>query len=319
MQSRPDLSVVVPAYAESALIVSSLRALADHVGARPAGSIEVVVVVADGGDDTLELARQCAPWFERYRVIDAEARGGKGRDVRLGMLAARGRYRMFMDADLATPLHHLDELAAYMAADADIVIGVRNLWHVHEELRRRLVTSGGNLLVRMLLLPGLRDTQCGFKMFRAEVCEALFGRASIDGWGFDLEVLAAARRHGYAIETLHIDDWSDPKPSALGLAGEQVGSAAREVFGDLLRLRLDLWIRPNTRFGRRAAFGPDRHPVGSAEPGSTTVNPGGTRPRWQLGPGNGFTSGPVVLRFDELDEQQVAADHERKRREIPRW
>ncbi|HET7310696.1 MAG TPA: glycosyltransferase [Mycobacteriales bacterium] len=246
MPSRPDLSVVVPAYAEAALIVPSLRAIADHVAGRP---IEVIVVVAEGGDDTLELARQCAPWFEQYRVIDAGPRRGKGRDVRLGMLAARGRYRMFMDTDLATPLHHLDELSAFMAADAAVVIGVRNLWHTHRELHRRLVTSGGNLLVRMLLLPGLRDTQCGFKMFRAEVCETLFRNASIDGWGFDLEVLAAARRRGYLIETLRIDDWSDPKATALGLGGDDVGAAARQVLRDLVRLRFDAWMRPGARFG----------------------------------------------------------------------
>jgi dolichyl-phosphate beta-glucosyltransferase len=248
MPSRPELSVVVPAYAEAALIVHSLLALADHVAGRP---IEVLVVVAEGGDNTLKLARQCAPWFEQYSVIDAGPRRGKGRDVRLGMLAARGRYRMFMDTDLATPLHHLDELSAYMAADAAVVIGVRKLWHTHSEFRRRLIASGGNLLVRMLLLPGLHDTQCGFKMFRAEVCETLFRNASIDGWGFDLEVLAAARRRGYRIETLRIDDWSDPKVTALGLVGDDVGSAAREVLGDLVRLRLDSWIRPDTRFGMR--------------------------------------------------------------------
>ena len=252
MPALPDLSVVVPAYAESALIVGSLRALADHVAARPALSIEVLVVAAQAGDDTLGLARQCAPWFERFTVIDAEERRGKGRDVRLGMLAAHGRYRMFMDADLATPLHHLDELAEYMAADADIVIGVRNLWQTHADLRRRLVTGGGNMLVRMLLLPGLHDTQCGFKMFRAEVCEALFENATVDGWGFDLEVLATARRSGYVIETLHIDDWSDPKPVGSGLSGEHVSSAAREVLRDLLRLRVDLWLTPRPRYDHRA-------------------------------------------------------------------
>ena len=248
MQKRPDLSVVVPAYAEATRIVGCLRELADYAAARTDVTIEVLVVVADSGDDTLELARQCAPWFEQCRVIHAGPRRGKGRDVRLGMLAARGRYRMFMDADLATPLYHLDELTAYMATDAAVVIGVRKLWDTHKEPYRRLVTSGGNLLVRMLLLPGLRDTQCGFKMFRADVSDALFRNASIDGWGFDLEVLAAARRLGYPIEMLPIDDWADPKAAALGLVGDDVGSAARQVLADLLRLRLELWLRPRARF-----------------------------------------------------------------------
>jgi glycosyltransferase involved in cell wall biosynthesis len=237
MPRRPDLSIVVPAYAEALLIVPSLRALAAHVRADRSTSVEVVVVVAESDDGTLALARQCAAWFEDCHIIDAGPRAGKGRDVRLGMLTARGRYRMFMDADLATPLHHLDRLRPYMAADADVVVGVRDLWHSHPERRRQLITAGGNLLVRMLLLPDLRDTQCGFKMFRADVCEAVFGEATINGWGFDLEVLAAARHFGYHIQSLQVDDWHDPKSSACGLGSDSAGSAAAEVLADLLRLR----------------------------------------------------------------------------------
>lgn len=242
MPRQPDLTVVLPAYAEAPRIVSSLRALAAHFAARPSLRVEVVVVVAEADDGTLQLARLCAPLFEELHVIDAGPRAGKGRDVRLGLLAARGRYRMFMDADLATPLHHLDSLTAHMTANAALVIGVRNLWRTHTSLRRRLVTTGGNALIRTLLLPGLRDTQCGFKVFRSDVCEAVFRHASIDGWGFDLEVLAAARRLGYVIDTLPIDDWSDPKPVALGLGADPVGRAARQVLRDLLRLRVRQWL-----------------------------------------------------------------------------
>ena len=243
MPKQPDLSIVVPAYAEAPLIVRSLRALADHLNSRPHRAVEVLVVVAESGDGTLQLARLCASLFEQCQVIDAGPRVGKGRDVRLGMLTARGRYRMFMDADLATPLHHLDRLDSFIAADAAVVIGVRNLWQTHRGLRRRFVTSAGNLLVRALLLPGLPDTQCGFKMFRADVCELAFADAAVDGWGFDLEVLKTARQHGHRIDTLAIDDWHDPKPAALGLASDAVGRAAGSVLRDLLRLRLRLWMR----------------------------------------------------------------------------
>ena len=274
MPSRPDLSIVVPAYAEAPRIVQSLHALAQHLSARPPGSVEVLVVVADAADGTLELAQGCAPWFEQCRVINAGGRAGKGRDVRLGMLAARGRFRMFMDADLATPLHHLDGLERFMAANAAVVVGTRHLWSRHRGLRRRLVTTGGNALVRMLLRPGLRDSQCGFKMFRADVCESVFGSATVDGWGFDLEVLAAALRLGHRIETMPIADWSDPKPVGLGLASDGVVRAATQVLGVLLRLSLDPRLReardpvrvdqPDTSLRREVVL-PDTGPAVSVE------------------------------------------------------
>lgn len=268
MPSLPDLSIVVPAYAEAALIVESLRTLADSIADRPPRSVEVVVVVADAGDGTLQLAQGCAPWFERFTVLDAGRRSGKGRDVRLGMLAACGRYRMFMDADLATPLHHLDELDAFMAADAALVIGVRNLWRIHPDWRRRLVTTGGNLLVRLLLLPGCRDSQCGFKMFRADVCEAVFGNGTVDGWGFDLEVLHTARRLGYRIEALPVADWSDPKAALAGLSGDGVTDAARQVLGTLLQLRLTGRRR---KARRSTAYEP---PLRAADAGPDDAAPG---------------------------------------------
>lgn len=240
MPRQPELSIVVPAYAEAPLIATSLRALAGFLAARPAGSTEVLVVVAESDDGTLELARECAPLFDQCTVIDAGPRAGKGRDVRLGMLAARGRYRVFMDADLATPLHHLDRLQPHIAVDAPVVIGVRDLWQTHRRLSRRLVATGGNLAIRGLLLRGMSDTQCGFKMFRADVCEEVFATATVDGWGFDLEILAIARRLGHHVATLTIDDWSDPKPAELALGADRIGRSALEVLKVLLRLRMRL-------------------------------------------------------------------------------
>ena len=248
------------------MISQSLRMLADAVSTRPPGSVEVVVVVAEAADDTLELATRCAPWFGRYTVVDAGPRAGKGRDVRLGMLTARGRFRLFMDADLATPLHHLDALDPLMAADAAVVVGVRNLWRTHRRWRRRIVATTGNFVVRALLLPGFRDTQCGFKMFRADVCEAVFGSASVDGWGFDLEVLHSALRLGYRIDTLPIPDWHDPRPARQGLAGDEVGAAAREVLGTLLRLRL-----ARRRDGRTTLLPPQPAPTSVETAVSSTM------------------------------------------------
>jgi dolichyl-phosphate beta-glucosyltransferase len=238
---RPDLSIVIPAYQEAGVIESSLITLADYLKEHHLGKVEVIVVTADSPDGTTELAEAQAEHFHQFRVIRAGARVGKGRDVRLGMLAATGRYRLFMDADLATPLSHLEDVKLLMARDIPLMIAVRNLWGIHKGLKRKMITKGGNWLAQIILLPGIKDTQCGFKLMRSDVCEAVFRRMTILGWGFDLEILAIARSLGYPIANIEAPDWRDPKAVSGGLAGDSPTGAAVQVLRDLLTIRLNLW------------------------------------------------------------------------------
>lgn len=113
-----------------------------------------------------------------------------------------------MDADLATPLHHLDDSLELLGAGHDAVIGVRDLTSSHRGLRK-VISKVGNLLVQALLLPGISDSQCGFKLFTATAAEEIFARQTIDGWGFDMEVLAIARTLGYRLGTREVPDWTD--------------------------------------------------------------------------------------------------------------
>jgi dolichyl-phosphate beta-glucosyltransferase len=152
------------------------------------------------------------------------------------MQAARGRYRLFMDADLATPLHHLEAVAKLMREDVDVIIGVRDLQQSHRGLRK-VISNFGNHLVRRLLRLGIRDTQCGFKAFRGPVADDLFARQTIVGWGFDIEVLALASRRGYRIGTVPIDDWQDV---AGGTFTNVAVTGALSTFRDLLRVRRSL-------------------------------------------------------------------------------
>lgn len=239
--SKPDLSIVIPAYQEALVIKSSLKTLADYLGEHHLGEVEVIVVVADSPDGTADLAASCAKLFQNLQVIKAGPRVGKGRDVRLGMLAATGRYRLFMDADLATPLSHLEDVKLLMARDVPVLIAVRNLWSIHKGLRRKLITKGGNWLAQIVLLPGIKDTQCGFKLFREDACEAVFRRMTILGWGFDLELLAIAQQLGYRVSTIAAPDWRDPKAVSGGLVGDAPTSAALQVLQDLFTIRLNLW------------------------------------------------------------------------------
>jgi len=238
MSSAIDLSIIVPAYNEARRIVVSLQTLSDHLHAhgQDLGAVEVLVVVARGDDRTAELARAQANAFETFEVLDAGEPAGKGRDVRLGMRAARGRYRLFMDADLATPLHHLETVAKLMREDVDVIIGVRDLQQSHRGLRK-VISNFGNHLVRRLLRLDIHDTQCGFKAFRAPVAQDLFGRQTILGWGFDIEILALATQRGYRISTITIDDWQDV---AGGTFTNVAVTGALSTFRDMLRVRRSL-------------------------------------------------------------------------------
>src|SRR5215469_6454375 len=115
MKDSPiDLSIIVLAYMEAGIIADSLQQLAGWLKTHDYGTVEVMVVTADSADGTAKIAQSQAKLFQHFRVVNAGPRVGKGRDVRLGMFEARGRYRLFMDADLATPLRHLDDVKAFM-------------------------------------------------------------------------------------------------------------------------------------------------------------------------------------------------------------
>ena len=236
-----DLSLILPSYKEAAGIQATLDRVAAFLNTRDYGQVEVLVVVADSPDGTAALAEAKSGLFEHFRVVHAGPRAGKGRDVRLGMFEAKGRYRVFMDADLATPLEHLDDIQRLIGEDAKVAIAVRDLVAIHKEFSRKVMTEGGNILAQAVLLPGIKDTQCGFKMFEAEAAERIFSRMTILGWGFDLEVLALARHLGYRIHTIEAPDWHDPKAIGAGLVGDSQAGAAVQTLLDLFRVRLNLW------------------------------------------------------------------------------
>lgn len=231
-----DLSIIIPAYQEAERIGGTLDALAQHLQEKDYGRVEVLVVVAQSPDGTVDVAQSKADKFESFRVIDAGPRRGKGRDVRLGMREASGAYKLFMDADLATPLHHMQTVKQHSQAGKDIIICVRNLHETHTGLRK-LISSVGNLLVRIVLGLRIQDTQCGFKAFRREVANDLFNKQRILGWGFDMEILAIAHNRGYSIETIEANDWRDV---AGGTLNNVAVTGALSTFKELLTIKWNL-------------------------------------------------------------------------------
>jgi dolichyl-phosphate beta-glucosyltransferase len=237
-----DLSIIIPAFMEAKVIASSLTQLADFLDTRDYGEVEVVVVVVESSDGTREIVAANSHRFNHFKIVDAGPRVGKGRDVRLGIFESRGKYKVFMDADLATPLHHLDDVQhRVIQVGAPVGIAVRDLVATHKTFMRKVMTRGGNLLIQMVVLPGLKDTQCGFKAFEASAADEIFSRMTILGWGFDLEILAIARKLGYRIVTFDVPDWHDPKADNAGLTGDSASSAAIQTLQDLAVVRFRMW------------------------------------------------------------------------------
>ncbi|MCA8923814.1 MAG: glycosyltransferase family 2 protein [Planctomycetes bacterium] len=206
------LSLVVPAYNEAIRIEHTLGEL-EAWRARGPGVGAELVLVDDGSEDaTLPLLRGWAHGRDRVQVLALPHRG-KGHAVRAGMLAAQGARVAFADADLATPLDELQRLLAALEAGADVAIGSREgpgAVRENEPGYRHVLGRGFNWLVQALVLPGIADTQCGFKLFRAEAAREVFGRLRRYGaagplarganvTAFDVEVLLVARHLGYTI------------------------------------------------------------------------------------------------------------------------
>ena len=231
--SDPFLSVVIPAFNEAERLPRTLGRLADYL--RAFGRAHEILVVDDGSSDaTAERARAAGA-----TVLRNDKNRGKGHAVRRGMLEARGQRRLMTDADLSTPIEELKRFLETMDRGFDVVIGSRALpganIEVHQPWFRENMGRLYNLFVRALAVPGLRDTQCGFKLWTAAAARDAFAPARLDGFSFDVEALYLARKRGYRIAEVPVT-WRNDAATRVGLG---TGSAA---FPDLLRIRLYDWM-----------------------------------------------------------------------------
>ena len=216
----PLLSVVVPAYNEARRLPPSLRAIAQYL--REGGRRGEIIVVDDGSSDgTSDLVSALGAEGLQVRLIRHEANQGKGAAVRTGVMAASGDVVLFTDADLSTPIEDAERLLAAISDGADVAIGSRaldrSLVMVHQPWIRDRMGRVFNLFVQLILLPGLKDTQCGFKAFRGGLAQELFGATQTDGFEFDTEVLYRARRRGLVTREIpvHWRDSPDTRVNAL--------------------------------------------------------------------------------------------------------
>ena len=211
-----DLSIVVPAYNEEHRLPPTLARLHSYLAAQPL-RYEIVVVDDGSRDATCAVVEAAMASIPNLRLVRQTPNRGKGAAVRLGMLAARGQIRVMSDADGSMSPDQLPRLLAPITAcKAEVSIGSRYAEgarsNVEQPWYRVLWSRIANKAVQRSLVPGVRDTQCGFKAFTAEAARDLFARGRIDGWAFDLEILALARRAGYAIAEVGVE-WTDDRRS----------------------------------------------------------------------------------------------------------
>jgi dolichyl-phosphate beta-glucosyltransferase len=208
----PSLSVVIPAYNEAERIAPTLVDVAAWLEPR-FPSVEIFVVDDGSTDATRAVVRGLARTLPAVRLLEGDVNRGKGHAVRAGMLEARGRARLFLDADHSVPIRQLPRLLDALAAGADVAIGSRWVAGATTPVKapwyRRAWGRFGNRVVRAGLLGGILDTQCGFKVFTARAADAIFERAKFCGWGFDIEVLALARELGFEVAECPVEVHDD--------------------------------------------------------------------------------------------------------------
>ncbi len=238
MTSDPDirLSVVIPAFNEARRLPSTLDEVFAYLG-RQSYRAEVVIVDDGSIDDTAQLvsARQAEPPVSLRLIRHPDGRNhGKGATVRRGMAEAVGCYRVFMDADNSTPLDHIESFWPWFEQGYDMVIGSRDIDGaqvvIHQPWYKELGGKVGNLVIRALAAPGIADTQAGFKMFSARCIEGILPRLTIERWGFDVELIVAARCQGYRVKELPIRWVNNAASTVPALAYAQ-------VLGEVWRVR----------------------------------------------------------------------------------
>ena len=224
------LSLIIPAHNEENRLPKALEQVLRFLEEQSFPS-EVIVVENGSSDRTLEVAKKIAGEHENVRVIQSER--GKGAAVKRGMLEAQGEYRFMCDADLSMPVEEITKFIPPALENLDIAIASREAKgavRYHEPSYRHLGGRGINFLIQLFILPGLNDTQCGFKCLRADVAEKIFSLQTLQGWSFDIEMLYIARRYGYRIQEIPIHWYHDAETKVRALPD------AIRMFQDIFRI-----------------------------------------------------------------------------------
>ena len=229
------LSIVIPCFNEEQRLPRTIEQIERHLDTR--NTPYELILVDDGSADGTRLIMDAAA--ERHGGVRVEAlphNRGKGRALAVGVQAANGDEVLITDADLSTPIEELDKLQAALGNGAGVAIGSRALRasrvEVSQPIYRVVMGKVFNLIVQAVLLPGIWDTQCGFKLFRADVAHSVFGSLVTDGFGFDPEVLYRARMQGVTIAEVPVV-WRNSAPTTVSPVRSSI-----DMLKHVVRLRL---------------------------------------------------------------------------------
>ena len=231
-----SLSLVIPAYNEYRRLPVTLMETIDYldhcVSAEAISSYEIIVVDDGSSDKTAETVQKFCKIRPQVHLIRIPDNHGKGHAVRVGVLNALGEKILFADADGASPIHELERLSREIEKGSAIAIGSRAARSLDTKVKtawyRKYMGRCFNLAVNLLVVPGIKDTQCGFKMFTAQAAKFIFTRQSANGFSFDVEVLLIAQKAGLKISEVPIN-WSNVPGSKVNLVLDSL-RMLRDIF-----------------------------------------------------------------------------------------
>jgi dolichyl-phosphate beta-glucosyltransferase len=231
--AKLSISVVIPAYNEEKRIGKTLRRVISYLNKRK-DDYEIIVVDDCSKDRTVEVVKFLKN--KRLRVLKNRCNLGKGGSVKHGMLSAKKKYVLFSDADLSTPIEEIEKFEK-LKDKYDILIGSRALKEsdikIKQPFYRILMGKTFNLIVNILVVWGVKDTQCGFKWFRKDVVKKIFPKQTFNGFSFDVELLFIAKKYGYSIKEIPVT-WLNSPDSKVSAVKDSI-----KMFLDLVKIRIN--------------------------------------------------------------------------------
>lgn len=237
MNKKPYLSIIIPAYNEVKRLPLTLIDI-DKRLSKVKYSYEILIVDNGSTDGTAEAVQRFSSIIKNLHLVSCKKFRAKGAAVRQGMLESSGDYRLFTDADNSTTIDQFNKMVPYLREGYKVVIGSRDVegaeLHPPQPWHKRFLGNIGNLIIQVLLLPGIWDTQCGFKCFSREAASKIFSLQRINGWGFDVEILSLAKALGYPIKEIPVV-WINDASSKVRF------STYFKVLMETVKIRLWLW------------------------------------------------------------------------------